>query len=47
MVNSDGSDPYILIAEDNSGDVSLIRLALDEQGVALKLRVQAGRRAGD
>ena len=35
------SEPYILIAEDNSGDVALIRLALDEQGVTLKLQVQA------
>lgn len=38
---SDVSQPYILVAEDNSGDVSLIRLALAERGVALEVVVQA------
>jgi CheY-like chemotaxis protein len=35
----DPSKPYILVAEDNSGDVSLIRLALAERGVALEVVV--------
>lgn len=38
---ADLSQPYILVAEDNSGDVSLIRLALAERGVALEVVVQA------
>jgi two-component system response regulator len=33
-------NPYIFIAEDNAGDVSLIRLALSEQGIAHELAVQ-------
>src|SRR6185437_3568858 len=38
---ADVSKPYILVAEDNSGDVSLIRLALAERGVALEVVVHA------
>ena len=33
-------EPYILVAEDNSGDVALIRMALTEQGVRLRMVVQ-------
>ena len=32
--------PYILVAEDNAGDVSLIRLALQEQAVTHEIAVQ-------
>lgn len=35
------SKDYILVAEDNSGDVSLIRLALAERGVAHEVVVHA------
>ncbi len=38
---ADVSQPYILVAEDNSGDISLIRLALAERGVALGVVVHA------
>src|SRR4051812_40269566 len=38
--------PYILIAEDNSGDISLLRLGLTEHGVDLPVMVQTdGERA--
>ena len=39
--NQHSGKPYILVAEDNSGDVSLILLALQERGVALEVVVQS------